>query len=224
MRFGAKKDSVLLTGNIGLIRITEPSGGFDEGLKHFSQVKRRTADDLQHVGGCGLLLERLTQLAEQPRVLDGDDGLIGKGRRQLDLFFSKWLRHGLHYENYPYNPSFVQEWDTERGSVAADLLSFIPSIVGVSQHIGNVNHFTVQGSSPGDAAAIRRHLPVPEIFPDLCVDIGRVTVAGNPVEKLALTLEEPGVISAAQPRHRFDQRIEHRLQVESRTADNLKHI
>ena len=34
--------------------------------------------------GC-LLLQRLPQLGEEPRVLDGDDGLLGKITQQLDL-------------------------------------------------------------------------------------------------------------------------------------------
>ena len=47
---------------------------------------------LQHLGGRGLLLQRLgeivgalAQLVEQPRVLDGDDGLRGEVLHQLDL-------------------------------------------------------------------------------------------------------------------------------------------
>ena len=47
---------------------------------------------LQHLGGRGLLLQRLgqivgalAQLVEQARVLDGDDGLGGEVRDQLDL-------------------------------------------------------------------------------------------------------------------------------------------
>ena len=30
------------------------------------------------------------QLAQQPRVLDGDHGLIGEFRHQLDLLLAKW--------------------------------------------------------------------------------------------------------------------------------------
>ena len=47
---------------------------------------------LQHLRGRGLLLQRLgeivgalAQLVEQPRVLDGDDGLGGEVLHQLDL-------------------------------------------------------------------------------------------------------------------------------------------
>ena len=47
---------------------------------------------LQHLAGRGLLLQRLGQIVgalaqfvEQPRVLDGDDGLGGEVLHQLDL-------------------------------------------------------------------------------------------------------------------------------------------
>ena len=47
---------------------------------------------LQHLGGRGLLLQRLGQLArarlhlvEQPHVLDRDHRLVGEGRDQFDL-------------------------------------------------------------------------------------------------------------------------------------------
>ena len=58
---------------------------FDQRVEHRLQIEGRAADDLEHVGGGGLLLQRLAQLVEQPRVLDGDDGLGGEVRDQLDL-------------------------------------------------------------------------------------------------------------------------------------------
>ena len=53
------------------------------------QIEGRAADDLEHVGGGGLLLERFTQLVEQARVLDGDDGLSGEVLDQLDLLIGE---------------------------------------------------------------------------------------------------------------------------------------
>jgi hypothetical protein len=41
--------------------------------------------DAEYLGGGCLLLKRFAQLVEQPRVLDGDHGLIGKGLEQSDL-------------------------------------------------------------------------------------------------------------------------------------------
>ena len=60
----------------------------DQRVEHGLQIERRAADDLQHVGGRGLLLQRLGEIArarlhlvEQPHVLDRDHGLVGEGLR-----------------------------------------------------------------------------------------------------------------------------------------------
>jgi hypothetical protein len=61
--------------------------------QHFTeyrfQLSRRTSNDLQYFRGRCLLLQRLTQFIEQPRVLDGDDSLGGEVRQELDLLFGK---------------------------------------------------------------------------------------------------------------------------------------
>ena len=54
------------------------------------QIERRAADDLEHVGGGGLLLQRFAQLVEQARVLDRDDGLVGEVFDQFDLLVGEW--------------------------------------------------------------------------------------------------------------------------------------
>src|SRR5262249_30050351 len=59
---------------------------FDECVEHRLQIKGRAADDLEHVGSRGLLLQGLAQLVEQARVLNGDDSLAGEVLDQLDLF------------------------------------------------------------------------------------------------------------------------------------------
>src|SRR5262249_34958715 len=53
------------------------------------QIEGRAADDLEHVGGGGLLLERFTEFAEQSCILDGDDGLCGEIFDQLDLLLGE---------------------------------------------------------------------------------------------------------------------------------------
>ena len=58
---------------------------FEHRIEHGLQIERRATDDLEHVGSGGLLLQRFAQLVEQPRVLDGDDGLGGEVLDQLDL-------------------------------------------------------------------------------------------------------------------------------------------
>jgi hypothetical protein len=62
------------------------------GGKHRLQVDRRARDDLENVTGRGLIIESLLvrprlHLLEQPRILDRDHRLVGKGFQQLDLRF-----------------------------------------------------------------------------------------------------------------------------------------
>ena len=57
----------------------------DQSFENRLEIEGRAADNLEHVGGGSLLLERLAQLVEQARVLDGDDRLGGEILDQLDL-------------------------------------------------------------------------------------------------------------------------------------------
>ena len=75
-------------------------GALDDCLEHLLEIGRRGGDDAQHLGGGGLLLQRLAQfgvpplqLGEQPGVLDGDDRLVGEALQQGDVSVSEriWL-------------------------------------------------------------------------------------------------------------------------------------
>src|SRR5262245_53605364 len=68
-----------------VIRLAQAGRRFDQSVEHELQIEGRAADNLENVGGGSLLLQRFAQLAEQPRVLDCDNGLGGKARQQLDL-------------------------------------------------------------------------------------------------------------------------------------------
>src|SRR5262249_33688978 len=84
-------NATFLTIDRGPIRLAQPRGRFDERVEHRLQIEGRAADDLEHVGGGGLLLQRLAKLVEQASVLDGDDGLGSKVLYQLDLLFAERL-------------------------------------------------------------------------------------------------------------------------------------
>src|SRR6185437_11034865 len=76
-----------------IIDPTNPGGALDDGIEHRLHVRGRTADDTEHLGSGGLVLQRLAQfcvallqLVEEPYVLDGNDCLIGKRFEEGDLF------------------------------------------------------------------------------------------------------------------------------------------
>ena len=93
------QDAILRLRDRGLIRFAQARCQLDQRIEHRFEIESGAADDLEHVGSGGLLLERFAQIAraclhlvEQPHVLDRDHGLIGEGRNQFDLFFRKRSR------------------------------------------------------------------------------------------------------------------------------------
>jgi hypothetical protein len=73
----------------GFIGFAKPGSRLNQSLKHRLEIEGRAADDLEHVGRSSLLLQRFSQLVEQARVLDRDDGLVGEVLDQLDLLVSE---------------------------------------------------------------------------------------------------------------------------------------
>jgi hypothetical protein len=65
----------------------------------------RAGNGTQDIGAGGLIFERLPQLVEEARILDGDDGLGGEILDQLDLLFSE--RPYLLTINTDYTDQFI---------------------------------------------------------------------------------------------------------------------
>src|SRR6516225_8963922 len=60
-------------------------GVFQHALEYWLKLTGRARNDLQHLGCCGLPLQRFPQLIEQARVLNSNDSLGRKVLDQLDL-------------------------------------------------------------------------------------------------------------------------------------------
>jgi hypothetical protein len=59
--------------------VAESRGAPDDRVEDRLHIGGRAADDTQDPARRGLLVKRLLGFVEQPHVLDGDDGLVGKG-------------------------------------------------------------------------------------------------------------------------------------------------
>src|SRR5262249_2121920 len=77
----------------------------DDGVQDRLHVRRRAANDAEHLGGCGLRLQGFAQFCvafldffEQPHVLDSDHRLVGEGLKENDLLVSEgsYLRSADH--------------------------------------------------------------------------------------------------------------------------------
>src|SRR5262245_40439801 len=72
-----------------IVNTTNTRGALHDGVEDRLHVCGRAADDAEHLGCCGLVLQRFLKLLEQSNVLDSDDGLVGKSCYKLDLFVGK---------------------------------------------------------------------------------------------------------------------------------------
>ena len=103
---GAIEHAVFLARDRPLVGLAKPRRGLDQRLQHGREVERRAADDLEHVGGRGLLLQGFAEFAgafllrlEQPHVLDRDGRLVGEGGGKLDLLVGERAHLGASYDN-----------------------------------------------------------------------------------------------------------------------------
>ena len=67
------------------VGLAKPRRELGQRFEYDLQVESRATDNLEHVGGGGLLLQRFPQFVEQAGVFDRDDGLFGEAFDKLDL-------------------------------------------------------------------------------------------------------------------------------------------
>src|SRR5262249_20346075 len=79
--------------NLSTNGITQSQRLLQHHVEHRREVTGRGVDDAQHLGGRGLLLQRLTRLRDKPRVLHRDDGLVPEGLKKCDLLVRKYSLH-----------------------------------------------------------------------------------------------------------------------------------
>src|SRR5262249_13798918 len=109
---------------------TNSCRALDDGVEDRLHVSRRAADYAQHLGRCGLMLQRLAQfgiallnLLEQPYVFDGDHRLVSEGLKKFDLFFSKRSNFLAANGDHSDRNTLAQQWRAECCSHPGNWLS-----------------------------------------------------------------------------------------------------
>ena len=203
-------------------RPAQPHRPLQHRIEHRCQIARRRVDHLQHLGGRGLLFQRLALFGDQPCVLDRDHRLIGEGADKLDLPVGERFDPLAREHDHPDHLAFAQQRHAERGPLlaqrdrASDSLERRPHREYVravsrarlslrrSARLGHTEITPRSDSRPRIQAEIRNSRP---------------TGTTSPSRRYKIDL-----IGIAKPRGGLDHRVEHRLQIERRAADDLQHV
>ena len=176
--------------------------------------------DLQHLGGRGLLLERLLGLVEQARVLDRDHGLVGEGPHQVDVGLGERLDPAAQQRDHADRLAVAQHRHREHRAEAVPRLQLA--------HVG-VLGVDAAGRRPRRAAACARGTHAPRSRCDAAAARPRCRGSAR-IGVIARSLS-PGTSSHTRLRFRLAQQpgalgdgVEHRLHVGRRGADHLQHL
>ena len=126
-------------------------------VEHRGEVARRGIDDLQDLGGRGLLLQGLACLGDQPRVLHRDHRLRGEALQQRDLLVGEWADFAPVDDEVTEIRIVLAQRDSEQGVAAAQFdKSAAKRIAGpIGLVVGNIHdvHHGLAGQHTTDRVA-----------------------------------------------------------------------
>src|SRR5215471_4964823 len=198
-------------------------------LEHRLQLAGRTADDTEHLRGRGLLLQRLAQLVEQARVLDGDDGLAGEISNKVNLLLvertdllavnaERTNQLVLFEHRYcEYSPCAAVNDDSRRGIGWWDI-----HVILFGANIGDMDRML--GLSDPPEAGTRRRTDNSAGAAFLRQPRRRTVQCGDAVLSFPLPQVQHAELGLAEPRRVRQYALEHGLQVAGRAGDNSQHF
>src|SRR5262249_40374927 len=131
--------------------LADANGVLKHSLERWLQFAGRAADHLEHVGGRGLLLQGFAQLVEQAAILDGDDGLVGEVRHQLDLLVGEWAnllaidgdhakqRIFLEHRHAEHRASAAEVGESDQPRIAFEIWRHRSDVVRLHDFLGSAN-------------------------------------------------------------------------------------
>ena len=111
------------------------------------------AGDLEIVDGLCKLARPCLHLFEKARVLDRNHSLIGEGGHELDLLVTKGLYYSAHQHNDADLVAATEQRHTEQAAELTSALRFAESILGICEHIRDLNGLAFLQNAPDEAAS-----------------------------------------------------------------------
>ena len=208
-------------------RVTETCRGAKDLLEHRGNVGRRAADDLQDLRRRSLLLEGFGQVAilslklpEQAHVLDRDRRLVGEGLEKIFLTLRRGARLCPRGHDDAERDAFAQHRNSQHSPPPA-LQAMRVVVLRIGEHVIDVSDGLRQDRPPGHSRHVRtqRILGLHGLQP-----LRGELVPGNVVQELAVVAEHGAVRAPAQCDGTAHDRVEHRLHIGRRAADDAQDL
>jgi hypothetical protein len=121
-------------------------------IEHRLQIERRSADHLEYIRCCGLLLQGLAQILgslmkffEQSNILDRNHRLVGECGDEIDLLLAERL-HALAGENENADRLiFPQQWHAKRSALTGQRYRFAHRVFGIGSDVGDLHRVAPRG-------------------------------------------------------------------------------
>src|SRR5215471_7411282 len=187
-------------------------------MEYWLRLEPRTTDNLENVGGGGLLLQRLAQFVEQARVLDGDDRLGGEVRNELDLLVRKWPDFGA-VDDEGTNQLVLPPHGHADERASASVLGRRPR-VAFYRCVGTLDELLcLQKAIEGSSGNRQKRPALPEVL-GICRWYAQ---RSRHVECAVITIEHTK-LGLADRDGMFQHRLKHRLQLSRRTRNDTQHF
>src|SRR5215469_8891192 len=85
------------------------------------------------------LVRALTQLGNQSRIFNRDDGLVCKVLNELDLCVCEGANSKPRQRNGANRGTLPQQWNAEDRSISNLLLRFLKRVFGIGQYVGDLH-------------------------------------------------------------------------------------
>ena len=170
----------------------------------------------------GELARARLHLVEQPHVLDRDDGLVGEGLDDLNLAIGEMARLLAREHQRALDAAFSEQRHAQQGACGVTMGIHRHDEIRVLETVGNSFHLARREHPAGHRSPPRRRRMLGEISGEsrVVAFAGAAAVAKD----VAVANADDAAVRAAEFDGGGDQRVEHRLQVERRPADDLQHV
>ncbi len=170
--------------------------------------------------GDWLITRRISAVAvccSRASVLDRDHGLVGEGLQQLDLAVGERSGLGARHHDDTDGSALPQHGDKEAAPKPDRAGQRLMLVLGIDLDVGDVDNRALEDRPPcedGPGWARRKYAA------QLLEGFGGVVVLSDRMDQLAIELKERAEEAAAQSHGASDDRVEDRLHIGLRLADD----